>query len=150
MHKIAFPRKHKRILQTIWQNTLCIHGIISGLHNLWTRQPSSMARAKLNFPCPGSGTCHQKGGKHAWQRPKSLSDVECSRISHHTRQPALTYNTTGEEMFPRYKYIQACKVGITFCTLRIFQNWSENVEVVDIKNLQAEQSKYKTWTVVNT
>ena len=59
MHKIYFLRKHKPILQTIRQNTLCI---ISGLHNLRTRQPSSMARAKAKLPCPGSGTCHQKGG----------------------------------------------------------------------------------------
>ena len=73
--------------QTIWQNTLCIN---SGLHNLWTRQPSIMARAKLTIPCPGSGTCHQKGGTHAWQRPRSLSDVGCFQTSHHTRPPALT------------------------------------------------------------
>ena len=83
MHKTAFLRNHKRILRTLWQDTLCIN---SGLHNQWTRQPP-----KLTIPSPGSGTCHQKGGKLAWQRPRSLSDVGCFRTSDHTRQPALAY-----------------------------------------------------------
>ena len=88
MHKIAFLQKHKRsILQTIWQNTLCI---ISGLHNLWTRQPSSMARAKLPFPCLGSGTCHQKGGNIHDNARDPLVTSDISELPHHTRQPALT------------------------------------------------------------
>ena len=47
------------------------------LHNLWTRQSPRMAGAKLTIPSPGSGTCHQKGGSRAWQRPRSLSNIKC-------------------------------------------------------------------------
>ena len=62
---IAFLRKHKRILQTIWQNTVCIN---SGIHN-------------LPIPSTGSSTCHQQCGKHAWQCPRSLSDVGLYQIT---------------------------------------------------------------------
>ena len=81
----VFYRQYDKTLINVWIR------INSGLHNLWTRQLPSIARAKLTIPCPGSGTCHQKGGKRAWQCPRSLSDVGCFRTSYHTRQPALTY-----------------------------------------------------------
>ena len=62
-----------------------------------------MARYRLNYPIPGLGERVTKKAavvRDNARYPLVTSDV--SRAKHHTRQHALTDNTTGEEVLQRY------------------------------------------------